>query len=261
MLSRSDNFPGLMLMKDVSIEDLFGIFYVRKSDGFKWESYYESYLRTIDSLRTLFDDKEFRKVVHGFYLNTAKSFNSVRISYFVDGKEIEKSNTLFHEFFARNGIQEIYDHSIPQKAIVAREYGGLGYEQRFRNFLRNYTQIGLELLQGNLLHSRRLFTVYRFQVRQASVPFEGFFEPSFRKYSPSYVSFSIREKSQFLNDLKEWTPPHTEWAHMMVNMIVGADWVPFLLERFPIQEINRILIQNNMGFQIPETWNPQSFEA
>jgi hypothetical protein len=244
-------------MKDVPVKDLFGIFYVKKIDAFKWESKYELYYKTIDSLRELFGDREFKKVVHGFYLN---NIDSVRVSYFVDEKEIEKSMILFQEFFAKNRIQEIRKRETPHTAIVAKNYGGLGYEQRFRNFLRNYTQIGLELLQGNLLHSRRLFTVYRFQVKQKSVPFEEFFEPTFRKYSPSYVSFSDRGKSQFFNDLKTSTPSTTEWAHMMINMIVGCDWNLLPSSPIPIQEINDVLIRDNLGFRIPDAWNPQSFD-
>lgn len=146
--------------------------------------------------------------------------------------------------------------------MFAEKYGGQGYEQRFRNFLTNYTQIGLELLQGNPQHSRRLFTVYRFQVRQASIRFEDFFEPTFNKYSPTYVSFSTREKSQFFDDLKMSEPSPTEWAHMMVNMIVGCDF-PYSphSDPLPIGEINRWLTLGKIEFQIPNTWTPQSFDA
>jgi hypothetical protein len=245
-------------LKDVPVDDLFGIFYVRKPDGLRWESYY----RAIDSLRALFDDEEFRKFVHGFYLNIAGKFDSVRISYFVDAVDIERSTVLFQEFFAKNGLLEIDEHSSPHRNIIAGGYGGIEYEQRFRNFLRDYTQIGLELLQENLLHSRRLFTVYRFQVRQGSMRFEGFFEPTFNKYSPTYVSFSSEKKSEFFGDLEISKPPHTGWAHMMVNMIVGCDF-PYSPHNPPltIAEINRWLTQAGIGFQIPANWNPQSFDV
>lgn len=190
------------------------------------------------------------------------NYNSVRISYFVAEKESDKAISIFRAFFANNKIGELTENfSPPHIDIIAGGYGGLGYEQRFRNFLANYTQIGLELLQGNLLHSRRLFTVYRFQVRQASVPFEEYFEPTFNKYSSFYSSMSDKEKLQFFADLKEW--PHQfygeEWAHMMVNMVVGIDfkWSPFD-KPLGIVEINKIL--KNIDFEIPLTWNPKSFD-
>lgn len=128
--------------------------------------------------------------------------------------------------------------------------------------MANYTQIGLELLQGNLLHSRRLFTVYRFQVRQAFVPFEEYFEPTFNKYSPTYLSFSDKEKFQFLSDLKEWPGyQYSEWTHMMVNMIVGCDWIVSQFNNpLSIAQINEYLKRDNMGFEIPPAWKPQSFD-
>ena len=68
----------------VSKEDFFGIFYVMKPNGVKWDSYY----KTIDVLRPLFQNEKFRKTISGFYLNVAgDNFNSVRISYFVDKKK------------------------------------------------------------------------------------------------------------------------------------------------------------------------------
>jgi hypothetical protein len=250
-----ERIEDVELMKDIPSTDLFGIFYVRKPDGLKWDSYY----RTIDSLRQLFDDENFKKVVHGFYLNIVGNYDSVRISYFVDPHDSRELTRVFQEYFSKNGIEEIEVHSAPHEDVVAEKYGGQAHEQQFRNFLGNYTQIGLELLDGNLLHCRRLFTVYRFQVRQASIPLKGFFEPTFMKYSPSYISFSSGESKQFFEDL-EYCPPHqTEWAHMMVNMIVGCDWAPIYYP-LSIEGINKILIRDSIGFQIPERWNPQSFE-
>lgn len=192
------------------------------------------------------------------------NYNSVRISYFVDEKESDRATSIFRAFFTNNKIGELTENfSPPHIDIIAGGYGGLNYEQRFRNFLANYNQIGLELLQGNLLHSRRLFAVYRFQVRQAPLSFEEFFEPTFNKYSPTYLSFSDKERLQFLAALKEWPSPryqYSEWTHMMVNMIEGRDW-PFSQYSLSMAQINEILKKDNMGFEIPLSWNPQSFDS
>jgi hypothetical protein len=238
-------------MHNIPIDDLFGIFFVKGSDGLK----YDSYFKTINSLRSLFDDKRFKEVVDGFYISCIDG--DTRISYFVDSRRAEKSIKLFQEFFVKNEIEEIKNHSFPHEDIIAQDYGGSFYEQRFRNFLNNYTQIGLELLQGNILHSRRLFTIYRYHVRQASISFESFFEPTFMKYSQFYASFSNEEKKQFFEDLK-MRPQPTEWAHMMVNMIVGCDFYPPPYP-LPFEKINGILAKINLGFQIPPTWSPKSF--
>lgn len=246
------------MSKGIPTEDFFGTFFVSKSDQEDWDSYYN----TIVALKPLFTSEEFRKIIHGFYLN--KIGKSLRISYFVNKNDSDNAISTFRTFFTKNKIMETANSSAPHEDIIAAGYGGLSYEQRFRNFLANYTQIGLELLEGNSMHSRRLFTVYRFKVRQASVPFEDYFEPTFVKYSSSYFSFSDEEKHQFLTDLKEWpNPPQFDWAHMMVNMIVGYDWLyfPFMHPLpLPITKINEILIRENIGFQIPPTWNSKSFD-
>jgi hypothetical protein len=245
-----------MIMK-VSKGDLFGIFYVRKPDGIKWDSYY----RTIDALRPLFKDEEFRTVISGFYLNVCGNSDSVRISYFVDKVNSERAVSVFKDFFSRKGILEIQNSSAPHEDVVAGSYGGAGYEERFRTFLVNETQIGLDLLEGDLLHARMLFAMYRWQVRQSSLHFEKHFEPAFKKYSPIYNSWSVEEKHQFFADLEEWpNPPQVDWAHMMVNFVLGCDWFPvecwMYSKPLTIPQVNAILGRDDMGFRIPLDWKP-----
>ena len=247
----------------ISTEDFFGIFYVRKPNGLKWDSYY----KTIDVLRPLFDSGSFREIISGFYLNVCGNLDSVRISYFVNEKKASRSVSIFRDFFANNGLTEIETFSAPRKAIIAQSYGGMDYEERFRDFLARETQIGLEIMKGNLLHSRRLFATYRWQVRKASLSFEEHFEPTFEKYSQTYNSYSPEEKSQFFADLKEWpNPPQFDWGHFIVNLVLGGDWFVSQLDYLtpgrpmPINKINRILLRSGMGFQIPEKWKPTSFD-
>ena len=246
----------------ISKDDLFGIFYVKKPDGKQWDSYY----KTLDALRPLFKDKEFDEVVNGFYLNICgmgpHDFDSVRISFFVDKANSEEAVSIFQQFFRKNGILEIKDSEQPREKTVAKKYGGEEYEERFRNFLVLETQIGLELTEGNLLHSRILFATYRWQVRKALLPFREYFEPAFKKYSPTYNSLSDVEKDQFFADLEEWpNPPQVDWAHMMVNFVLGCDWNVFSHPNYltpsrplSIPEINRLV--SDLGFQIPLNWKP-----
>jgi len=246
-------------IRRISEDDLFGIFYVKKPDGVKWDSYY----RTINALTPLLKDNEFYKIVKGFYLNICGNFDAVRISYFVDKANSEKAISILEQFFRKNGILEIKDAVLPKKIILARSYGGEEYEERFRNFLALETQIGLELMEGNLLHSRILFVTYRWQVRKASLPFREHFEPTFKRYSLTYNSLSNDEKDQFFTDLEEWpNPPQVDWAHMMVNFVLGCDWnlalshPSYLTPGRPlsIPEINRLV--SDLGFQIPLDWKP-----
>ena len=185
-------------------------------------------------------------------------------------KKSKPAIEIFREFFRNSGIHEIKEFEPPHKKAIASAYGGMNYEERFRNFLANETQIGIELLQGNLLHAKRLFATFRWQVRKATLSFERHFEPTFEKYSPTYNSWTKEEKLQFFRDLKEWPIRYqVDWAHLMVNLILGADWNRAIVHRnyltpgkpMSISEINKILRKNAMGFQIPPNWKPNSFNA
>lgn len=248
-----------MAWKRIPLDDLFGIFFVRKPDGMRLDSYY----KTLDALRPLFKNEEIQEVIDGFYLNICGNFDSVRISYFVNQKHSEKAISLFRKFFRNNGILEIENSKHPRKKIVAESYGGEEYEERFRTFLVLETQIGLELMEGNLLHARILLATYRWQIRKASLPLRKHFESTFRKYSPTFNAFSNEEKEQFFADLGEWpNPPQVDWGHLMVNLVLPGDWLQvfsdphYLTPGRPlsIPQINRKV--KELGFQIPLNWKP-----
>lgn len=248
-----------MRARKISRNDLFGIFYVKKPNGQRWGSYY----RTLEGLYSLFEDKGFREAVNGYYLNICGDFDAVRISYFVDKLNVQKALLIVKRFFERNDLIEIKASRFPEKAIVAKLYGGVLYEERFRSFLALETQVGLDLIKKDLLQARILLTTYRWQVRKALLPFREHFEPTFTRISPTYNSLSEEEKAQFFKDLSEWpNPPQVDWAHMMVNLIVGCDWnhvfsnPAYLTPGKPltIPEIN-VLIRD-LGFQIPLSWKP-----
>ena len=177
---------------------------------------------------------------------------SVRISYFVNEGNRKKATSAFRDFFEKNGISEIRSQE-PSQVIVAAKYGGGELEEEFRHFLVLETQIGRELIKGNLLHGRMLFASYCLQVRKAMTPVKQHFEGTFMKYSQTYASLSKEERRQFLNNLEQ----HLSWTHMMVNFVLGCDFqVPPNGNPFSIPEINIILKANGIGFQIPSDWKP-----
>jgi hypothetical protein len=227
-------------------EHLFGLFRIKKSYESTWDFYYD----TIDALRPLFERKDFNQLVSGFYLNRIRE--SVRISYFVSEKDKQKAISIFQSFFKEKGISE-FEAQPPTKIVVARNYGGEELEERFRSFLALETQIGLELMKADLLHARSLFATYCFQVCKGGLSVREHFEPTFLRYSQTYVSLSTEEKKQFLTDLEN----HPDWMHMMVNFVLG--WDPRLNpDGMPlsIPQINEILERFNLGFQIPLGWKP-----
>ena len=235
-----------MGVSKISKEDLFGLFFVRKSYGTNWDSYYG----TIDILRPLLKSKDFNKTVSGFYINHIDEL--VRISYFVSEGSEQKAISIFRNSFEENGISEIKAQP-PTKTIVAKQYGGEELEEHFRYFLALETQIGLDLIKADLLHARSLFAAYCWQVRIASLPVTRHFEPTFKKHSQTYTSLSTTEKEQFLVELEE----RLSWTHMMVNFVLGLDFKIYRARGpLSILEINQILERSDLGFQIPLDWKP-----
>lgn len=250
-----------MTLTRISKNELFGIHYVKHPDGLKWDGYY----KTIDVLRNLFADPEFTAIVKGFYLNICGDLDSVRISYFVHHTNKHKTAPKFQQFIQENGLIEVQQHEPPKGIMLAAKYGGKRFEEQFRNFLVLETQVGLDLIRKDLLNARILFATYRWRVRKASLPIREHFEPTFKRNSAVYNSLSDREKTQLFEDLEEWPNPHeVDWAHMMVNFVLGCDWTsvfgdPSYLSRgnpYPILAINRIIEDTGLGFQIPLDWKP-----
>jgi len=230
-------------IKKIPKEDLFCIFYVRRPNAAVWDSYYN----TLDALRPLFKDTEFREVISGFYLNHIE--HSVRISYFVSDARSERAISVFRDFFKRSQIPEI-NFEPPRRISVAKNYGGENLEEGFRYFLSLETQIGLELMRADLLHARMLFSTYCFQVRKAFLPVREHFEPAFMRHSPTYASLSLGEQERLFSNLER-----VSWAHMMVNLVLGCDFqVVQDGQALSIPQINEILRANNMGFQVSLDW-------
>lgn len=237
-----------MGVRKIPKEHLFGLFFIKKSYESTWDFYYD----TIDALRPLFERKDFNQLVSGFYLS--RIGESVRISYFVDEKDKQKATSIFQSFFREKGISD-FEAKPPTKIVVARKYGGEELEERFRYFLALETQIGLELMKADLLHTRSLFATYIYQVYKGRLPVQEHFEPTFLRNSQTYVSLLSEEKKQFFKDLEK----KPGWMHMMVNFVFGYDLRRHVYPdgmSYPIPRINEILERNNFGFQIPLGWKP-----
>jgi hypothetical protein len=254
---------SLRAVRRVAIDDLWGVFYVRKGPGVKWKSYYS----TIDALRPILVQRQFTAAISGFYLNVHSSMtsklDSLRISYFTSESDVPSAISVFKRFFEHSGFLEVKESTAPKQCVVAANYGGQEFEERFRNFLNLETRIGLELIKADLLQARCLLLTYRWQVRKAGLPLRAHFEPTFSRDSPTYNSISESEKDQLFDDLQEWpNPPQVDWAHFMVNLVLGCDWNYVFGDRnyltpaspLSIQEINAKVMEQ--GFEVPLGWHP-----
>jgi hypothetical protein len=237
----------------ISEEDLFGRFFLKKPGGIKFDCYYN----TIVELGPLLDSEEWNECVTGYYINVAGDMDAVRLSYFT--VDPQKASKCKDDFCFSSNIVEIRPPELPQKTRVSEGYGG--EELRFRKFLHMYTLIGLDLIKADLLNARCLFVSFRLQVMLSRQEYKPHFEGTFEKHSRTYSSLSDKDKEQFWDDLSNWpNPPQVDWAHMMVNMILPGDFVPFWNEflspkpAMAAEEINKIIAP--MNFQIPAGWEP-----
>lgn len=244
---------------------LFGIFRIRKLPGNKYDSYY----RTVNLLSSLLCSNRLLETIAGFYLNHVPltindhTESVVRISYFVSESRVSNAQSMFREFLLQNDLS-VANEDNPRSFVLAENYGGSSYEERYRNFLNLQTRIGLELINADLLQAKCLIATYRWQVRKAGLPVRAHFEPTFARDSSTYNALSSSEKEQFFVDLQEWpNPTQVDWAHFMVNLVLGADWnyeicAPSYLtpgQPLSIPEINVRL--KELEFQIPLDWEPR----
>jgi hypothetical protein len=248
------NFPHERIEVDLSQlaeTDLFGRFYLRKPAAGRFDGYYAS----LNALRPLLASRQWQGSVTGFYINVAGDFDAVRLSYFTSAAAGVQNIVEF--FVAQHGLETVQEAESPITTKVSEGYGG--EELRFRRFLAAYTQIGLEIMEGDLLNARCLFAAFRWQVMPARKSYKPHFVPTFKRNSPFYLSLSETDQDQFWSDISHWpNPPQVDWAHLFVNMVLGCDWIGshFLTPQPPlsIEQINERVKEQN--FAIPADWHP-----
>jgi hypothetical protein len=238
----------------LSIADLSGRFYLQLPGG---GGRFAGYFASLEALRPMLEGAKWQGAATGYFINVAGDFDAVRLTYFTAAPET--LNEVVSAFAAARGLAQSQPPEPPVPAQVAGGYGG--EELRFRRYLATYTLIGLDLLRADALHARRLFATFRWQVMAARQPYRPHFERTFQRDSPFYRGLPAAEQEQFWSDLAHWpNPPQVDWAHMMVNMLLGCDWLGdwryFLQPRPPLSlaEINQRVAEQ--GFSIPADWQP-----
>lgn len=206
-----------MDFRQLTTTDLFGRFFLQSPGPERIAGYF----RTIEALRPFLRSAAWRESVTGYYLNIAGNFDTVRLSYFtVSPGDARKA---VDDLCAGGTVRESLLEERPHPVVISEPYGG--EELRFRRFLCAYTQVGLDIMERDLLNARRLMATFRWQVFAARQPVRPHFEGTFKSQSPYYNALSATDREQFWQDLAEWPDPHqVDWAHMMVNMVLPGDW-------------------------------------
>jgi len=239
-------------MIKVSVDDLFGRFFLRKKGApSNRDGYYISLLAVEPLLRS-----EAWALNANHYINIDAKKKSVRVSYFVpQDKDVLP---IVEAFVSNSDVEYAIPSNLPEAADVATSYGG--EELRFRRFLSTYSHIGLDIMTADLVHAICLFVTFRFQIMAPRLPYRDHFESTFNRQSSFYREMEEIEKVSFWEDMTHWpNPPQVDWAHMFVNMVLGLDWPTFFqsppMKPATLDETNNILRQCNMGFQIPHNWS------
>jgi len=180
----------------------------------------DGYFACIDVIRPILKKADFKSLITGFYINIGNNdLNAVRFSFFIkDKKDVEKIAKIFENESNVNLIR--YDRASEEK--FSDTYGGT--EINFRRFLHIYTQIGLDLLEYDVLYSRRLVAEYRLTVSPQRISCRSHFEPAFIRHSRYFKKLDSASVEQLWKDLDFWYPGG-DWAHMLVNMLLPGDWI------------------------------------
>ncbi|MGD8380949.1 MAG: hypothetical protein PVJ11_02295, partial [Syntrophobacterales bacterium] len=148
--------PGMIPdLNQLRETDLFGRFYLKKPNGGRFQGYYES----LSAIRPFLRSKEWLQSVTGYYVNVAGKQDAVRLSYWTTAPE--QTRKIVDLFVSQNGLKHIEEPVIPKHTRNSTGYGD--EELRFRRFLSTYTLIGLEIMETDLLHARRLLATFRWQ--------------------------------------------------------------------------------------------------
>lgn len=235
----------------VAETDQFGRFFLKAREGTGLVSYYQS----VDAIRPLLQSRGWARAVTGFYLNIGAG-NAVRLSYFTDAPT--EATRVVSEFATKSGLQETAPAESPGSRVISERYGG--EELRFRRFLSTYSRIGLDIMEANLLNAKCLLATFRWQVFLSGGSYRRHFEGTFVSQSAWWRTLGPADQEQFWIDLSNWpNPPQVDWAHMLVNMVLGLDWLVLFTSRGKyspgsIEEINEILCGSNLEYRIPDGW-------
>ena len=243
-------------MHNLTIDNLFGRAFLRCLDLRPIEGYFNC----LNLIKPLLENPNFKSSTPGFYLNVSDELNSVRLSYFTNNKT--ETERVIREFLNGNSNISLFRCEEPCVVKISEGYGG--EELKFRKFLNTYTHIGLDLLDYDILYSRRLVAEYRLTYSPQRIPCRPLFEPAFSKHSSFFNQLDSSAVRQLWKDLDYW---HSggDWAHMLVNMLLPGDWIymseftAFFLNPAPkppiIGEAKTRLLRK-FDFDIPDDWRP-----
>lgn len=198
----------------------------------------EGYFGCIKAIKPLLTDLDSNSSTSGFYINISGNesnhLNVVRITFFT--YNTQETKKIIDTFLSNNTnvvsllLEDFGDENFkePIECKISEGYGG--EEIRFRNFLNTYTHIGLDLIDYDILYSRRLVAEYRLTYSTQKISPKILFESVFSKHSKFFLQLDSGSIKQLWKDLDFWHPIRipgcvADWTHFLVNMLLPGDWI------------------------------------
>ncbi len=204
----------------LSVNDFSARIYTILDEGESLADYY----KTVSVLREFFTSPEWSSSVTGFYLNaiTRDPYHvTVRIAYMVASMTTRPVDS-YQAYADQKGLVTVgFDELEPREGLFTNYYGG--DELLFRRYLATYSWIGMDLLENDFENSTRLFSELRKQPRAS---YRNFLEQTFLTKSPYFAGMPKADQEEFWQSFVSWPKSNTDWAHMMVNMMIGRDQKP-----------------------------------
>lgn len=204
----------------------------------------EGYFNCVKAIKSLLENFDSSSSIPGFYINISGNIsnhlNIVRLTFFTNNPEETKK--IIDKFLSNNTnvvslpLGDFGDENFkkPMECKISEGYGG--EEIRFRNFLNTYTHIGLDLLEYDILYSRRVMSEYRLTYSTQKISPRPLFEPIFSKHSKFFLQLDSGSIEKLWKDLYFWHPIRipgcvADWTHFLVNMLLPGDWI-YMRDRF-----------------------------
>ena len=234
-----------------SEQDHLGEVFLASSKQPSLEDYYYSLLKLAPVVRA----QIWTKACTDYYLSSVDG-GRLRLAYFTPDVSPAKALDWIR---SETGLRDVKEAVAPRDVDFTINYGAAG--AGFRRWLCMYPQVVLDLRESDWMHARRLAMTYRFEVSWTRLPARSHFEESFLRASNTYGMWSEEKRDFFWASFDYWAgPKYTDWGHFFVNAVLALDWHHPFGPTFPAppsrSEINRLLMANGYGFDIPLGWNP-----
>lgn len=235
----------------VSETDKLGVMYIKLNKG--QISDIDNYFESVRKLQFFLRSKELKFQLTGFYLSMWNNFG-IRFSYFTNNPP-QTISFLNDEFSSMDFIKYLPEIK-PQDESFDSYLGRNKTNLEFRKFLQLITNIGLDLLERDILYSRRLVARYRLDIAPLGISCKSYFEQPFKKIS-YYNSLTSDLKKELLNGLDYWHTSWEDWAHMFVVMLLPGDWLYSCKQIFnPRRPINKVTHDTLSRGLLPNNWQP-----